>query len=47
MNYRSYRNGNSANFFCMFVMAKISKELFTPTLNGIVISVQYEPSMSF
>ena len=34
------RNGNSANFFSMFVMAKKIKKCFVSTLNGITASVR-------
>ena len=39
------RNGNSANFSLMFVMAKKIKELFASTLNGILASVRCVSSM--
>ena len=40
-NYRLYRNWNSANFFLYACKGEIFKELFTPTWNGIALSVWY------
>ena len=43
-NYKLYRNENSANFFLYADNGRIFKELFTPNLNGIAVSVQYVSS---
>ena len=43
--YKFYRNGNSANLFLYICNNKKFKELFTPTWNGIAVSVQYVSSM--
>ena len=45
-NYRFYRNGNSTNFFRMFVITKNFKELFTSTWNEIAASVRCVTSAS-